>query len=99
MSDYFVHNLNNDGTDGDLLGTVPDVVAARKLGVEQAADPDYPWYRSYRDGKHVETCQAYPEGFYDPDRDDVPPVPSDEDRALWPRPVDRGPWTAGRCAA
>ena len=30
---------------GAIIGTAPDVDAARRLGDEQAADPDYPWYR------------------------------------------------------
>ena len=70
-----------------VIGTAPDVDAARRLGDEQAADPDYPWYRISRAGEHVETTQSFPTEYYDPERDAVPPpVPSPEDRASWPRP-------------
>ena len=90
MSDYVVHHLNDDGTSGAVIGTAPDVAAARRLGDEQAADPDYPWYQISRAGEQVETAQSFPTEYYDPERDGVPPpVPSPEDRAVWPRPVDR----------
>ena len=87
MSDYAIHHLNDDGADGAILGTAPDIDTARQLGDEQAADPDYPWYRIYRNGEHVETCQSYPSGYYDPEHDGAPPIPTD--RESWPRPVDR----------
>ena len=89
MSEYVVHHLNDDGTDGAVIGTAASVEEARELGDEQAADPNYPWYRIYRDGKHVETVQAYPADYYDPERAGIPPVPTPEQRAAWPRPVDR----------
>ena len=88
MKEYVVRHLKDDGTEGAVIGTAPDVDRARALGDEQAADPDYPWYTISRDGKHVETVQWYPHGVYDPERDGVPP-PFPAGRALWPRPVDR----------
>ena len=88
MKEYIVRHLKDDGTEGAVIGTAPDVDRARALGDEQAADPDYPWYTISRDGKHVETVRVYPHGVYDPERDGVPsPFPAG--RALWPRPVDR----------
>ena len=84
MSEYIVHHLNDDGTDGAVIGTASSVEEARELGDEQAADPDYPWYRIYRDGKHVETAQAYPADYYDPERAGISPVPTPEQRAAWP---------------
>ena len=88
MKEYVVRHLKDDGTEGTVIGTAPDVDRARALGDEQAADPDYPWYTISRAGKHVETVQWYPHGVYDPERDGVPP-PFPAGRALWPRPVDR----------
>ena len=96
-SEYVVRHLRDDGTAGAVIGTAPDVDAARRLGDEQAADPDYPWYRITRAGEHVETAQSFPADYYDPERDGVPPpVPSPEDRAAWPRQVDRSHFKAIR---
>ena len=88
MKEYVVHHLNDDGTDGAVIGTAPDMDQARELGDEQAADPDYPWYRIYCAGEHIETCQTYPHDYYDPERDGLPP-PFPTARESWPRPVDR----------
>ena len=44
MKEYVVRHLKDDGTEGAVIGTAPDVDRARALGDEQAADPDYPWY-------------------------------------------------------
>ena len=38
MKEYVVRHLKDDGTEGAVIGTAPDV------DDEQAADPDYPWY-------------------------------------------------------
>ena len=89
MKEYVVRHLKDDGTEGTVIGTAPDVDRARALGDEQAADPDYPWVH---DKPRWKACRdrsvVYPHGVYDPERDGVPP-PFPAGRALWPRPVDR----------
>ena len=90
MSEYLVVHLNDDGTEGAKIGAAPSMAAAREIGDEQAADPDYPWYRVYRGAEIVEDCQSYHDDFYSPERDGVPPPDlAPGQRATWPRPVAR----------
>ena len=66
-------------------GASTEPAAHGKIGI-----PVHRRYRISRAGEHVETAQSFPTEYYDPERDGVPPpVPSPEDRAAWPRPVDR----------